>query len=140
MSKYRSSTLVKVKDRSKQPHYLWRGIGCMMMLIIPAMSYGLGVLIIDGLIDAGYYIPYQLLGRPTLPSLFYQSRGLIMILSPILGIKNLYAYLSAAFLIALLMGGVISLVYAAVYRFFGPSRYGPLDAPPPKYKAKTYKR
>ena len=50
MSKYRSSTLVKVKDRTRQPHYLWRGIGCVMMIVIPAISYVSGKLVIDALI------------------------------------------------------------------------------------------
>ncbi|MBK6647024.1 MAG: hypothetical protein IPG44_14985 [Anaerolineales bacterium] len=140
MSKYKSSTLVKVKERTKQPHYLWRGIGCVMMIVLPAFSYVTGKLIIDALIKARYYIPYQLLGYPALPSLFYQSRGLMTILGPILKINNLYAYLTAGFLIMLLLGGVISLIYAIIYRMFGASQYGPLDAPPPKYKAKTYKR
>jgi len=140
MSKYKSSTLVKVKDRTRQPHYLWRGIGCLMMIIIPAISYVTGQLVIDALIKARYFIPFQLLGRPVLPSLFYKSQGLMIILAPILKINNLYAYLVAAFLIMLLLGGTISLIYAFIYRMFGPSRYSPLDAPPPKYKAKTYKR
>lgn len=140
MSKYRSSTLVKVKERTRQPHYLWRGIGCVMMLILPAISYVLGTLVIDALIDARYYIPVQLRGYPALPSLFYKSDGLMTILGPILRINNLYAYLTATFMIMLLLGGTISLVYAVIYRMFGPSRYSPLDAPPPKYKAKTYKR
>lgn len=140
MSKYRSSTLVKVKDRTRQPHYLWRGIGCVMMIVIPVISYVSGKLVIDALIKARYYIPLQLLGRPELPSLFYKSNGLMVILGPIIRINNLYAYLTATFLIMLLLSGTMSLVYAVIYRMFGPSRYSPLDAPPPKYKAKTYKR
>lgn len=140
MSKYRSSTLVKVKDRTRQPHYLWRGIGCVMMIVIPVISYVSGKLVIDALIKARYYIPLQLLGRPELPSLFYKSNGLMVILGPIIRINNLYAYLTATFLIMLLLSGTMSLVYAVIYRMLGPSRYSPLDAPPPKYKAKTYKR
>jgi len=111
-----------------------------MMIVIPAISYVSGKLVIDALIKARYYIPLQLLGRPELPSLFYKSNGLMVILGPIIRINNLYAYLTAAFLIMLLLGGTMSLVYAVIYRMFGPSRYSPLDAPPPKYKAKTYKR
>ena len=40
----------------------------------------------------------------------------------------------------LLIGGVISVIYALMYRFIGPSRYGPTDAPPPKIKTKRYTR
>ncbi len=140
MSKYRSSSLVKVKERNKQPHYLWRGIGCVMMLIIPAMSYAAASITVSTLLNTGYPIPYQLLGRPVFPSLFYKSQGLMVILAPITKISNLYANLVVAFIYMLVLGGMISLIYALVFRFFGPSRYSPLDEPPPKYKAKAYKR
>ena len=39
-----------------------------------------------------------------------------------------------------ILGGIFSLVYAVMYRAVAPSRYGPMDAPPPKVKIKKYKR
>jgi hypothetical protein len=35
---------------------------------------------------------------------------------------------------------VISMIYAVVYRIVNPVRYGPMDEPPPKIKAKKYTR
>jgi hypothetical protein len=35
---------------------------------------------------------------------------------------------------------VMSVIYGYIYQIFGPPRYGPTDAPPPKVKAKPYKR
>lgn len=140
MSKYRSSALVKVKERTRQPHYLWRGIGCVMMIVIPAMSISAGVMTIDIALEQGYTIPYQLLGRPELPAIFYRSSGLMTIFGPIARVNNFYAYVAASFIYMTLMGGVLSFVYALIYRLVGPSRYGPLDAPRPNVKVKTYKR
>lgn len=140
MSKYRSSTLVKVKERSRQPHYLWRGIGCVMMMVIPAMSYAAGVMTVDIALEQGYTIPHQLLGRLELPAIFYSSSGLMAILGPITRINNFYAYATAIFIYMILMSGILSFVYALIYRLVGPPAYGPLDAPRPNVKVKTYKR
>lgn len=140
MSKYRSLAVKKTREKSKQPHYLWRGIGCLMMLIIPAISIAAGYETVRYALDHGYVIPYQLLGTPKYPDFFYASRGLMQILSPITNTRHFYAYAAASLLYMMLLGGVSSFVYAVVYRMVGPARYGPLDAPPPNVKAKTYKR
>jgi hypothetical protein len=39
-----------------------------------------------------------------------------------------------------IFGGIISVIWALIYRVVGPPRYGPLDAPTPDIKVKTYKR
>ena len=140
MSKYGGSSRKVVKERNKQPHYLWRGIGCLMMIILPAISMALGYEIVNLALANGYPVPYQLLGTPRFPDLFYKSSGMMTILSPIIAIRNFYAYAVAAIFIMVLLSGIMSLVYAIVYRMIGPSRYSPLDAPPANVKAKAYKR
>ncbi|MBV6392848.1 MAG: hypothetical protein KPEEDBHJ_02075 [Anaerolineales bacterium] len=140
MSKYRSSALVKVKERNKQPHYIWRGIGCVMMIIVPIISMMAGALTIDAALAKGYTIPYQLLGTPRYPDIFYKSTGLMTLLSPITNTQHFYAKAAAGIIYMILLGGLFSFSYAVVYRMVGPSRYGPLDEPPPKFRAKTYKR
>jgi hypothetical protein len=140
MSKYRSSSVKATKQRTNQPHYLWRGIGCVMMILIPVISMAAGYETINYALSKGYSIPYELLGTPRYPALFYQSSGMMIILSPITAIKNFYAYAIATLFYIILLGGITSLGYSIVYRMVGPSRYGPLDAPPPKVKVKPYKR
>lgn len=140
MSKYRTSSRKQVKERSNQPHYLWRGIGCLMMILIPVISIAAGYETINYALQAGYRVPYELLGTPTYPDLFYKSSGLMIILRPITAIRHFYAYAAASFFYMVLLGGITSLGYAIAYRIIGPSRYGPLDAPPPNVKVKPYKR
>lgn len=140
MGKYRTSSVKAVREKSKQPHYVWRGIGCVIILLVPVMSWALGVETIDFALEQRFTVPYQLLGTPHYPDFFYKSTGLMTILSPITNTKHFYAYLVAAFLYMIALSGISSMSYALVYRFMGPSRYGPLDAPPPKFKAKPYKR
>lgn len=140
MSKYRSNSVKVVKERSKQPHYLWRGIGCVMMLVIPAMSAAIAYEVINYGLDHNWPIPFQLLGTPRYPDLFYSSSGMMIILSPITAIRNFYAYAVGTLIIMILLGGFMSLIYAFVYRMVGPAQYSPLDAPPPNVKVKRYKR
>lgn len=140
MGKYTSSVLKRSKPKAERPHAVWRGIGCLMMLIIPAISIAAGAETIKYGLNHGWTIPYQLLGYPTLPDLFYKSSGLIAVFGPITRINHLYAYTAVSLLYMILIGGTISVLYAIAYRFVGPSRYGPMDDPPPKIKAKKYTR
>jgi ABC-type xylose transport system permease subunit len=54
--------------------------------------------------------------------------------------NNLIANVIFAIGITVVIGGVMSVLYGYIYTIFGPPRYGPTDAPPPKVKAKRYKR
>lgn len=139
MSKYQS-TRKKVKEKSNQPHYAWRGIGCVMMILIPVISYAAGVETIKYALSNRMAVPYELLGYPRFPDLFYQSSGLMTILGPIARIQHFYAYLLTAVFYTIMFGAIISMAYAVLYRMTKPSPYGPLDAPPPKVKSKPYKR
>lgn len=140
MSKYRSNSVKVVKERSGQPHFLWRGIGCVMMLVIPVMSAAIAYEVINYGLDNNWPIPFQLLGTPRYPDLFYRSSGMMTILSPITAIRHFYAYAVGAMIFMIIIGGIMSLIYAYVYRMVGPAQYGPLDAPPPNVKVKRYKR
>lgn len=140
MGKYSSLSRKRITPKSDGPHEIWRGIGCLMMLIIPAISIAAGVSTVNYGLKHNWPIPYQLLTAPVLPKFFYKSSGLLAIFYPLTQIQNFYAYVAVSILYAILIGGVISLVYAIIYRLVGPSRYGPLDAPPPKIKTKRYTR
>ena len=62
------------------------------------------------------------------------------LLSPITNTRHFYAYVVTSILYMILLAGVMSVLYAFVYRLVGPPRYGPLDVPPPNVKLKKYKR
>lgn len=140
MGKYSTNSRIVKKPKPEGLHVIWRGIGCLMMLIIPAIAISAAYETINYGIQSHWAIPYQLLGTPRLPELFYKSNGLMIILSPIINTPNFYAYVALSFLYILVIGGVISVIYAMVYRAIGPSRYGPTDAPPPKIRTKKYTR
>ena len=143
MGKYSGSTTLRESSihKTKEPHPIWRAIGCFMIVIIPAISIVVGTEITNYLIaNHRQTIPYQLLGVPQLPKIIYKSSGLKAIFVPLTRIPNLYAYILICILCMVLISTVISLVYAVVYRVVNPNRYGPLDEPPSKIKAKKHTR
>jgi hypothetical protein len=134
MGKYTSYKPEK-PQKSKEPHEIWRGLGCLLMLIIPAISIAASTLTVDYLSGPDIkLIPRQLLGKPRLPDFVYSSEGLVTLFTPITKIEDFYAIAVVSLFYMLIIGGVISVIYAAVYSAVGPSRYGPTDAPPPKIK------
>jgi hypothetical protein len=140
MGKYRSSVVKRTRTTMERPHAVWRGIGCLMMLIVPLISIAAGYETIQFGLRNGWVIPQQLLGTPRLPEIFYISSGLWIIFGPLTNIPHLYGYVVAALVYMTVIGGIVSVIYAIAYRFVGPPRYGPLDIPPPKIKVKKYTR
>lgn len=141
MGKYQSSARRKpTKERNKEVHVAWRGIGCLMMLIIPVISIALGYETVNYGLANDWVIPFQLLGFPRYPEWFYASSGLMLLLSPFTAIKHFYAYATFSILYMILLSGVMSVIYAYIYRMIAPPRYGPLDVAPPNVKLKKYKR
>ncbi len=127
------------KPEEKQVAPIWRGIGCIMILVIPVISYAIASALVQFAVDQQYPVPYQLMGNPVLPPSLYQP-GLAPIANFIASQQNLYANLALTVLLVVIFGGIISVVYAFVYQIVGPARYGPLDAPTPNVRVKRYKR
>ena len=126
--------------KPKQPHGVWRGIGCLMMIIIPAISILIGIQFVNAALANRWLMPTALLGYPQLPAIVYKFGGLSALLIPLARTQNLYAYIVASLAFIFLISAVVSLIYAVVYRIVNPERYGPMDEPPPKVKAKKYTR
>jgi len=140
MTKYNAASRREPVKKTRQTHPIWRGIGCIFTILIPIISYAAAYLTIEYGLDHGWPIPYQLLGYPRLPDLLYKSNALAAFLSPVTTWNNLYANLALTFIYALLLGGLLAIFNAVVYKFAGPPRWGPQDIPPPNFKTRRYKR
>jgi len=107
-----SSAVRQPKARWKI-HPIWQGIGCIMMVIIPLVSYAGAVILVEAN-NKNFWVPF--------PKEFYGPAG------------NPYLYAEIGVTVLLSMFGYLFIVicYTIVYRFVGPPRYGPTDAPPPK--------
>jgi hypothetical protein len=116
MTKYTQSyTQQQSKPRPWDVHPIWRGIGCIFIFLIPIVSYAGAVLLIQANAKQSWIdLPREITGYFVLPFL-----GRIY-----------YLYLVVALVLMVVGFGILTVVYSFVYRFIGPPKYGPMDAPP----------
>jgi len=137
MAKYAKYRIKSAEKKGMNP--LWRGIGCILIVIVPLMAYGLMLVFVPPLIATGK-VPNQLLGYVQFPDWAYKFRAVAGIAGFIGSINNLWMNILTWFVMLLILIAVASLLYSMIYSLVGPARYSELDAPPAKYKAKVYKR
>lgn len=138
MGRYKT-TIRKSPRGPREPGPIWRGIGCLLIVIVPVLSYAAAVVTMPFFLERGL-IPRDLLFTPQIPSWLWYAPVLAQIIQFLFVRYAIYAALLLTFLYILVISGFFSLLYAVMYRIAGPSRFGPLDAPPPKIKVKKYKR
>ncbi len=140
MSKYTSAANRRSIPNQQGPHPIWSALGCLMLIVVPAMSIAGAVMTIQTGLAAGWPIPPQLLRPIFLPGwLVRYLPGLASLLRPAISVDNLMAYAAVSIVYIIVLGGIVSIVYAALYRFTGPPKYGPMDAPPDRYRRSTKK-
>lgn len=107
-------------------HPIWRGIGCILLILIPTMSYAGAV----ELVKANYAN-----GWVAIPKDLAQT-----VVIPYIGaISHLYAYLALGVVLMVIGFGILTIVYSMMNTAMGPPKYGPTDAPPPRRTKKRRK-
>ena len=137
MSKY--SKYQKDVHVTHEMNPLWRGVGCLLIVLVPLLAYGLMLLVMPPVL-ATHLVPAELQGFVRFPDWVLKVRVLSSVALFIGSIKNLWLGLLLFLLVLLILAGIISLLYTAVYQAVGPARYTEKDAPPTKYKGKKYTR
>ena len=118
-----------------------RGIGCIMMIVVPILAYGIALLLVNYGIGHGWAIPPSWLQPMTIHPLLFRLRGLTPLWNFLLVQDNLLAIVVFTIAIMVVIGGLMSIIYGYIYSLFGPPQYGPQDAPPIRgVKIKRYKR
>ena len=140
MGKYSSHVKKVSPPRNRDVHPLMRGIGCIMIIIVPILAYGTAILLVNYGASRGWPIPPNWLGTPTFHPLLWRLQGLATVLTFLQSQTNLFANLVFAIAITVVVGGIMSMIYGYIYTLFGPPRYGPTDAPPERIKVKKYTR
>ena len=140
VSRYAVSSRPRTPAAPRPLPAIWRGIGCLMMIVIPLASWMLARITVQAAVDRNWPLPYQLAGYPVMPSALWQVTDLGPVLAYIQGQQNLYAIIALCIIYIIVIGGLISAVYSITYGIVGPPKYGPLDAPPPRVRVGRYKR
>jgi hypothetical protein len=116
MSKYHQPYLNPAsKPRPWKIHPIWRGIGCLLLILLPIIAFAAAkVLVQENFRQHWVSIPEQLAGSMVVPSIG----------------RVFYTDLAVTIILIVIGFGLLTVLYAMVYRLFGPPTYGPLDAPP----------
>ena len=106
-----------VKKATWKIHPVWRGIGCILMILIPILAYAGAVLLVQANFEQRWLpIPRELVQTVRLP---------------VLGsVQHLFANLIVTVLLMIIGFGAVTIFYMLVYRIAGPPRYLPPDVPP----------
>jgi hypothetical protein len=142
MSKYNTYTKKDFK-RPYKVHPIWRGIGFLMMIIIPIVAWFSAELLVAMALEsevAQIKTFTTVMARPfVFPDWVYAVPGLNDFARWIRSIPMIKAQLLFSFFIILIFSGLLSVLYSMIYRASVP-RYSPLDEPAPKIKPKKYTR
>jgi hypothetical protein len=119
----------RLQARPWKIHPIWRGIGCILMIIIPVLAYAGAVLLVrENTVQRWLPMPRELTQPMTLP---------------LVGtVDNFIAVMMVTLLLMLISFGMLTIIYSLIYSALGPPRLGPLDAPPVRTspKKKAYKK
>ena len=125
------------KDQQERPwkiNPIWRGIGCVLIIIIPIMAWFAAQIFLQ--INTWLPIPYQLTKIIAIPLVHVtEIDRVIADINRFSAAQNLQT--AQFFFTAILMFigfGILSVIYAIMYRIVGPPRYGPFDIPPNKVR------
>jgi hypothetical protein len=141
MGRYTSYQREKAKARRNEVHPVMRGIGCILIVLVPILAYGTAMYLVDYGVRKGWPLPASWLGSINIPPLLLKLGGLNVIWYFLRAQNNLAANLVFALAISIFIFGILAIIYGFTYRFFGPPQYGPTDVPPIKGRnVKRYKR
>ncbi len=141
MGKYTTHSRQRPKPRNLGVHPVMRGIGCIMMIVVPILAYGIALLLVDYGMQQRWPIPPGWLEPISIHPLLLSLRGLNPLWNILLRQDNFIAMVVFTIAITVVIGSLMSVLYGYIYTLFGPPHYGPQDAPPIRgVKTKRYKR
>jgi hypothetical protein len=128
MGRYRRIERVR-EERPWKIHPLWRGIGCVLILMIPILAYA-GAVEFWKANQAHHWFSFPpfMDKAASIPALKYIP-VLDQMINPVLQ-RVQYGHLVFTLIFMFIGFGFLSMLYASLYRVIGPPRYGAYDAPP----------
>ncbi|MBM3152464.1 MAG: hypothetical protein FJZ96_09745 [Chloroflexi bacterium] len=110
-------------------HPVWRGIGCLMMIVVPTISFLGAYEIVNG----SYRIipvPNELLGNIQFPVWVWRFTWFTDIAQAITRFPNPLAVLVFGVSLLIVFSAILTTIYAIIFRMMGPPRYTKVDSPP----------
>lgn len=136
MSKYSKYDHRQVKARQWRIHPIWRGIGCFLVILVPILSYLIAAQIILSNETAHYFVVPPELAKELNYSLITRYLPSLKSFTDTLPHPQLLV-LALTVAVMVICFAVLSIIYSFLYSMVGPSRLGPLDAPPVRGSPRT---
>jgi hypothetical protein len=118
------------QDRPWRINPAWRGIGCILFLIIPIMAWVGATMVLQN--RQNIPMSNQLTGVVIIP--YTHIREIDKIILPVnryfVQTDFMFGQLYLTLIFLFVGYGILALLYAILYRMAGPPRYGPFDVPP----------
>jgi hypothetical protein len=111
----------------------------LLIVLVPIISFAAAELSLPFFLSQRM-VPRELLVRPQPPDWLGFLPILESAFQSVFRQQGILAILVLTVIYIILIGGVFTVFYAYLYQLTTPSRYGPMDAPPPRVKVKKYKR
>ncbi len=130
------------KEKARETPAIWRGLGCLLMVIIPIISYAAAAITVQYIYENNpSFIPRDLLTTMDVPIIVWRILPVLAgFLQNIFSYRFLWVNLAVTVVFMLIFSGIMSVVYSMLFKAFGPPQYGRLDAPPARKKTKKYVR
>jgi len=109
------------KNRDKEMHPIWRGVGFALAILTPIISYSGALVLISANAQNGWVaIPADLMAP--------------------FADRMLYVKIILTLVLMFFFYTIFSFITFTLYGIFGPPRYGPRDVPPLEYRGGKYRR
>jgi hypothetical protein len=119
-------------QRSWKINPVWRGIGCILLLLVPIMSWYATSLFLQS--NEKIVLPWELTKIVAIP--YTRIAQIDKVILPINRYFNATGFVFGQVFFTIIFSfigfGVMAFLYALLYRVAGPPRYGPFDVPPNK--------
>jgi hypothetical protein len=109
---------------------VWRGIGCVLLLLVPVMAwYGTSLFMQR---NEKIVLPWELTRVVTIPYTHITAIDkLIVGINQYFDAKGfVFGQIFFTVILSIIGFGLMSAIYAIMYSIAGPPRYGPFDVPP----------
>ena len=136
------------KPRPWRVHPIWRGIGCVMIILIPIMSYAIGDILTTNVEAVSQFFNQMSFFRKSVDLLAWADTladAIPQIADQLIALKTSVAIepipyfwgkVLIAFGITLMLFAFLSVLYSFIFKISGPSPYGRLDVRPKHYRRK----
>ncbi len=118
------------QERRWKIHPAWRGIGCILFLLVPIMSWVGATMILQGYQNIA--VLYNMTRVVVIP--FTHIREIDKLILSANQYFQASGFMTGQLFLTVIFSfigyGIMAFLYAILYRLAGPPRYGPFDVPP----------